>query len=71
MKNQLKNLAGIEYAGQAGVTQECLDAIMRLIQYGDLIKKARIISASGEHGFLLTINSGGYRCYKIWFCNWI
>src|SRR5665213_60979 len=47
---------GIQYAGLPGITQESLDGIMRLIQYDNHIKRARILSASNEHGFLLTID---------------
>lgn len=50
--------AGIEYAGVPGVTAECRDAIMRLLQFGDEITHARILSNSGTHGLLLTVNVG-------------
>lgn len=50
-------LAGIQYMGEAGITQECLDAVLRLIQYDEQINKVKILSASGRHALLLTINS--------------
>lgn len=46
----------IEYSGVAGITQECLDAVMRLIQYGDQIKFARIFSCSGNHCLMLSLD---------------
>jgi len=45
----------IQYLGLPGITQECLDGIMRLLQYEDRIVRARILSASGDHGFLLSV----------------
>lgn len=57
MKNiNLKTLAGIQYLGLAGISSSCLDAIVRLIHFGDKIHKARLLSCSGAHCFLLTIN---------------
>lgn len=55
-----KSLAGIQYLGLAGISASCLDAIVRLIQFGDKIHKAKLLSCFGEHSgthcFLLTIN---------------
>jgi len=60
-------LAGIQYMGEAGITRECLDAVIRLIQYDDKITKARILSASDSHCFFLTINSGDLVAIKSGF----
>jgi Protein of unknown function (Hypoth_ymh) len=46
--------SGIEYHGVAGASQECQDAVMRLLQFGDNIVRARIFSYSNEHCLLLT-----------------
>lgn len=55
-----KLLAGIQYLGLAGISASCLDAIVRLIHFGDKIHKAKLLSCFGEHSgthcFLLTIN---------------
>jgi hypothetical protein len=55
-----KSLAGIQYHGLAGISASCLDAIIRLLQFGDKIHKAKLLSSFGEHSgthcFLLTIN---------------
>jgi hypothetical protein len=56
--SSIDKFAGVEYYGIPGSTQECADAIMRLIQYNDKILKARILSSNNDHGFLLTINVG-------------
>lgn len=63
-KVELSKLADIEYHGSEGVTQYCLDAIVRLIQFGDRIEKARLLSAPADqwncrsHAFIFTINNG-------------
>ncbi len=58
---------GIQYGGVPGITQPCLDAIMQLIQYNEKITRARILSAYGEHGFLLTIDHGDLVAIKAGF----
>ena len=60
-------LAGIEYYGVSGASQECLDAVMRLLQFGDCIKRARIISCSGIHCLLLTNSVGDLIAIKSGF----
>lgn len=67
MRSSKRSPAGIEYHGLPGITQECIDAIVRLIQYRDDITKARILSCNQEHGFLLTINSGDVVAIKSGF----
>lgn len=63
-KVELNKLAAIEYHGADGVTQHCLDAIVRLIQFGDRIEKAWLLSGGSEqwncrhHAFILSINYG-------------
>lgn len=61
MSRSKKNpLAGIEYVGIPGVTQECKDAVMRLLQFRDQITRVRILTCSTEHTndhcLLLTVN---------------
>lgn len=57
----LEQLAQIEYHGQAGFTSECLNAIVRIIHFGDVVDKAMLISHIGDdtgaHCFLFTVNS--------------
>jgi len=49
------NFAGIQYAGLPGISSSCQHAVMRLVQYGDRIKTALILSCDGHHGLLLTV----------------
>lgn len=71
-KVELSKLAELEYHGSVGTTKDCLDAIIKLIQFGERIEKARLISTEPDqyncrmHAFILTtfygnqivINSG-------------
>lgn len=56
IKRSTKKLAGIEYSGLAGVSPSCKEAVIRLLQYGDRIIRARILSCSNYHCLLLTVN---------------
>lgn len=64
---------GIEYHGGPGVTQLCLDAIMRLIQFGDQITKVQILSSPRthvtEHCLILTVNVGDLIAVKSGFAS--
>ncbi|HWZ99602.1 MAG TPA: TIGR02391 family protein [Candidatus Dormibacteraeota bacterium] len=51
-------LAGIEYVGMSGISHESMDGVLRFLQYGDQITHAKILSNSGDHCLLLTINGG-------------
>lgn len=62
-----QTLAGIEYIGLPGVSQECKDAVMRLLQYGNVITRVRILSCSGEHCLLLTVDVGDLIAVKSGF----
>jgi hypothetical protein len=68
-----KSPACIQYVGLAGITEECKQAVMRLIQYGDRITLARILSSpadkygSRHHGLLLTIDDGEVIAVKAGF----
>jgi len=46
--------AGIQYAGEAGLTLSCQEAVLRLLQFGDKITHARILTCDRGHGLLLT-----------------
>ena len=50
-----KDLAEIQYWGEDGVTQECLDAVMRLLQYDDHITKVRVLTDGEKCCLLITI----------------
>ncbi len=61
--------AGIEYVGLAGISKECQDGVLRLLQYGDKITKARILTSSSEHCLLLTVNGGDIVAVKSGFAS--
>ena len=56
--NDSTKLAGIEYHGISGGSRDCQDAVMRLLQCGEAIKRARIVSFSNSHCLLLTNEIG-------------
>lgn len=62
-----ERLAGIEYAGLAGISKGCQDAVMRLLQYGDQVTHVRILTDSKTHCLLLTINVGDLVAVKSGF----
>lgn len=66
-KGQSVDLAGIQYAGEPGISAACQDAVVRLLQYGDRITAARILSCKGSHCLLLTINIGDIVAVKSGF----
>jgi hypothetical protein len=72
-KTWIDKLAGIEYAGVGGCSAECQDAVVRLLQYGDLITLCRILTHSSDeprtHCLLLTINSGDLVAVKSGFAS--
>jgi len=47
---------GIQYVGLPGVTEDCIEAVQRLIQFGDRIERARILTSGNEHCLLLTVS---------------
>lgn len=50
----MKPNATIQYVGLAGVTSSCSDAVARLVQFGDRVKSAKILSRGRTHALLLT-----------------
>ena len=62
-----KQLGGIEYHGVPGASQDCQDAVVRLLQFGNDIKRARIISCSNSHCLLLTNSIGDLIAIKSGF----
>ncbi|WP_417511181.1 hypothetical protein [Methylophaga sp.] len=63
-KVQINKLADLEYHGSYGITQDCLDAIVMLLQLGERIEKVRLLSGEvdqtncRDHAFLLTLVDG-------------
>lgn len=48
-------LAGLEYHGSSRTTQSCLEAIARLIQAGEWVTQAFLLTADGRHCFVLEV----------------
>jgi len=61
--------AGIEYAGVAGSSEDCKEAVIRRIQYGDKVHQARIISADHTHCLLLANEIGDLTAIKSGFAS--
>jgi hypothetical protein len=53
-KRRDRSLAGLEYHGIAGSSLDCQQAVMRLLQCGTSITRARVISSGTTHCLLLT-----------------
>jgi hypothetical protein len=60
-------LAGIQYCGIPGASRDCQDSVVRLLQFGDKITRARILSCSNRHCLLLTVNTGDLIAIKSGF----
>ena len=43
----------IEYVGLFGITQSCIDGLMRYLQFDEPIKEAKLITCASRHGFIL------------------
>lgn len=72
LKNfKFKELAGIEYHGCEGISKSCLNAIIRLIQFGDRIEHASLLTLPEQHSsihcFLLSVNDGDFIAIKSGF----
>jgi hypothetical protein len=52
-KINIKDLAGIEYHGTAGITSHCVDAITNMINCGIHIAEAKLLTCNTEHAFLI------------------
>ncbi|HEY6156246.1 MAG TPA: TIGR02391 family protein [Gemmatimonadales bacterium] len=61
--------AGIEYAGVAGSSEDCKEAVIRRIQYGEKIHQARIVSADNTHCLLLANGIGDLTAIKSGFAS--
>lgn len=64
-----RQLAGIEYAGIAGSSKDCQDAVLRLIQFETPITHCAILSAENDHCLLLRINEGDEIAIKSGFAS--
>lgn len=65
----LEALAGIQYIGLDGVSVPCIDAVRRLVQYGDKIEAARILTSGQEHALLVSLEREGLVAVKPGFAS--
>ena len=56
MARTARGLAGIQYCGIPGASKDCKDAVLRLLQFGDHISHARILTHDNAHCLLLTVD---------------
>lgn len=61
--------AGIQYFGLSGDSNECQKAVLRLLQFGDVVSTARILSCGQEHAVLLSIGAGDLIAIKPGFAS--
>ncbi len=61
--------AGIEYLGIAGSSQDCQEAVIRRIQYGEKGYQARVLSSAGTHCLLLANGIGDQAAVKSGFAS--
>lgn len=59
--------SGIQYVGLPGIPRDCQVGVLRLLQYGDRITLARILSSSNDHCLLLTVGVGDIVAVKSGF----
>ena len=69
LHEKLRQSAVVQYAGIPGSSSDCRDAVTRLLQYGDRITQAKILTHDNEHAFLLTVNEGDQIIIKSGFAS--
>lgn len=52
---RIDDLSGIQYIGLPGISMSCRQAVNRLVQYGDQIERALILTHAKRHALLLTV----------------
>lgn len=50
------SLAGIQYAGLPGISEACVQAIQRMLQYNDHIDSAKLLTNNHDHCLLLVVD---------------
>ncbi len=64
---EIRRLAGIEYVGIGGSSNDCQDSVLRMLQYGDRISRVRILTCDHDHCLILTVNLGDLVAVKSGF----
>lgn len=52
----INSLAGIQYAGLPGISEACVEAVQRMLQYNDHIDGAKLLTNNHDHCLLLVVN---------------
>ena len=68
-REKRRRSAVIQYMGIPGSSRDCQDAIVRLLQFGDRITHASVLTHDNEHAFLLRINNGDQVIVKSGFAS--
>lgn len=50
------SLASIQYAGLPGISEACVQAIQRMLQYNDHISSGKLLTNNHDHGLLLVVD---------------
>jgi hypothetical protein len=61
--------AGTQYVGLPGISAACAAAVQRMLQYGDRIVSAKVLSANQRHCLLLSIDEGDKVAVKSGFAS--
>ena len=56
VQNEIRRSAVIQYLGVPGSSYDCRDAIIQILQHGDKVTRAQILTYDRNHAFRLTIN---------------
>lgn len=51
-----RSLAGIQYAGLPGISEACVQAIQRMLQYNDQIRSGKLLTNNHDHCLLLVVD---------------
>jgi hypothetical protein len=58
---------GLQFVGLAGITEPCTDAVLRYLQYGDVISRVMIFTSEQEHALILHMENGNVVVVKSGF----
>jgi len=50
-----RSLAGIQYVGRPGISEACVQAVQRMLQYNDQIVSAKLLTSGYDHCLLLVV----------------
>ena len=59
--------AGLQFVGMAGITESCTYAVLRYLQYDDIISRVLIITSEQDHALILHMENDGVVAIKSGF----